>query len=161
MKIKIPFYKQHTCYTCGPTSLHMVLSFLGDHKGELPLEKEAHTNHEVGTRHRGMIDTACKEGFYCYVNSNSSLNEIKHFIHIGLPVIVDVTEIQSNTGHYAVITGFDGKSFLMNDPWNGKNYKLSERKFLEYWQDSLTHSHKLIMAMSKKNFELGKQYLPY
>ena len=41
-------------------SLQMVLSFLGDFKSEKSLVKEAHTNHDVGTKHEAMIETARK-----------------------------------------------------------------------------------------------------
>ena len=60
MKLKIPFYKQDTDHACGPVSLQMVLSFLGDFKSEKSLVKEAHTNHDVGTKHEAMIETARK-----------------------------------------------------------------------------------------------------
>ena len=107
MKLKIPFYKQDTDHTCGPASLQMVLSFLGDFKSEKKLSEEAHTNHDAGTRHDAMIETARKEGFYCYVNNDSSWDEVNNFISEGLPVIIHFVEPQSGENHYAVVVGLE------------------------------------------------------
>lgn len=163
MKLKIPFYKQDTDHTCGPTSLQMVLSFLGDFKSEKSLSEEAHTNHDVGTKHNAMIETARKEGFYCYVNNDSSWDEIKKFITKGLPSIIHFAEPQSEEEHYAVVVGFEKNKIILNDPWNGKNFKMKKKEFLARWSGSQgNHKYKKwIMVISKNDFELGKQYFPF
>ena len=160
MHIDIPFYKQDTLYTCGPVALQMVMSFLGHFKSEGALADEAHTDKIKGTSHEGMIDTVRKEGFYCYVNSRSSINEIKHFIHLGLPVIVDFIEPAGDDGHYAVVTGFVGHNLILNDSLNGEGRHMSLQDFTSRWHDFLTRSHGWMMVLSKTDFQLGKQYLP-
>ncbi|MHB9019254.1 MAG: C39 family peptidase [Minisyncoccota bacterium] len=160
MKLLLPYAKQHTNYSCGPTSLKMVLEFLGDKKSEKILIKKARTNKTTGTKHKWMIETAIKEGFYCYANSNSSLHEIKHFLLLGLPVIIDYTEPSENIGHYAVVIGYKKNKMILNDPWNGKNFLISEKDLINKWHDNITKSHGWIMAISKKDLFLGKQYLP-
>lgn len=162
MKLKIPFYKQDMDYTCGPASLQMVLSFLGDFKSEKSLSEEAHTDRDVGTKHNAMIETARREGFYCYVNNDSSWNEIKSFLTEGLPVIIHFTEPQGEEGHYAVVVGFEKGEIILNDPWNGKNFKMAKKEFLPRWRGSQgSHRYKKwIMVISDKDFELGKQYSP-
>ncbi len=160
MKLKLPYFKQHTEYSCGPTSLEMVLGFFSDKKSEKFLIKKAHTDKVEGTKHKWMIDTSIREGFYCYVNSHSTIHEIKHFIVIGFPVIVDFTESSEEIGHYAVVVGYKGNKIIMNDPWNGRNFSITEDDFTERWHDRLTKSHGWIMVISKNDFQLGKQYLP-
>lgn len=166
MKTSVPFYKQDTIYTCGPASLQMVLSFLGDFKSEFALSRAAHTSKESGTKHSSMIDVARREGFFCYVNSHSTINEIKHFLGIGFPVILDYIEPLSNEGHYAVVTALIRGRFLrrervyLNDPWHGANYQLSLNNLLPRWHDPLTKSHGWMMVLSKEDFNIGKQYLP-
>lgn len=162
MKLKIPFYQQDTDHTCGPVALQMALSFLGDFKSEKSLSKEAHTNHDVGTKHNAMIETARKEGFYCYVNNNSSLNEIKRFIISDLPAIIHFAEPQADEEHYAVVVGFEKREIILNDPWNGKNFKMKKKEFMSRWRGSQgNHQYKKwIMVISKNDFELGKQYFP-
>lgn len=158
--INLPFFRQHTSYTCGPTSLEMVLVFLGRRKNEKNLSKEAHTNSRGGTNHEGMIRTACQEGFYSYVNSGSSIEEIKHFLASNHPVIVDFIEPKTNEGHYAVIVGIVGEKIVLNDPWNGRHYKISIKKFKNNWHDPITHSKKWIMVIAKEPILTGKQYFP-
>lgn len=160
MKLTLPFKKQHTEYSCGPASLEMVLAFLGDKKSEKFLIKKAHTNEETGTKHKWMIETSVNEGFYCHVNSYSTIYEIKHFLLLGYPVIVDYTEPSEDIGHYAVIIGYKNGNLIMNDPWNGKDFIISEDEFLERWHDDTTNSTGWMMVISKTDFKLGKQYLP-
>ena len=162
MKLKIPFYQQDTDHTCGPASLQMVLSFLGDFKSEKKLSEEAHTNHDIGTRHDAMIETARKEGFYCYVNNDSSWDEIKNFLALGLPVIIHFAEPQTEEGHYAVVVGFEKGEIILNDPWNGKNFTMKKKEFLPRWRGTQgNHQYKKwIMIISKNDFNLGKQYSP-
>ncbi len=107
-----------------------------------------------------MIDVATKEGFYCYVNSHSTWYEIKNYISLGLPVIVDFIEPTSDEGHYAVVIACTSHHLVLHDPWNGKNFKISQKYFLKCWHDPLTHSHGWIMVIAKEDFQLGKQYLP-
>lgn len=160
MKLALPFARQHTVYSCGPASLEMVFAFFGDKKDEASLIKKAHTNEVNGTKHEWMINVARQEGFYCYVNSFSSIHEIRHFISLDLPVIVDYTEPTSGDGHYAVVVGYKKDQIILNDPWNGRDFSLSEKEFIERWKDRLTKSHGWVMIVSKKDFQLGKQYLP-
>lgn len=162
MRINIPFYKQDTAYTCGPAALQMAFSLLGKFKSEKALAQEAGTN-KNGTTHQGMIDTALGEKFYCYVNEGSSLEEVKYFIHCGLPVIVDYTEPSGEEGHYAVVSGYQDGRIILNDPWNGKDFKLAEKEFITRWHDCHPHNHvckRWMLVLARKPFDLGKQYIP-
>src|SRR3989344_446487 len=144
MKINAPFFWQDTEYTCGPASLQMVLSFLGDFKSEIELAKKAETSKETGTSHSGMIETAKGEGFFVYINSDSNAEEMKYFLALGHPVIVDFLEPSSDIGHYAVTTAigrgglFFREMICLNDPWNGRDYKISLKEFEKRWRDPLT-----------------------
>lgn len=163
MKLNIPFYKQDTTYTCGPAVLKMVFSLLGKFKSEEKLAKEAKTTRNDGTNHEGMIDAALQEKFYCYVNEGSSLDEVKYFINRGFPVVVDYTEPSGEEGHYAVVSGHQNGHVMLNDPWNGKNFKLTDKEFTSRWHDGHGGHHRCerwIMVISREAFNLGKQYIP-
>lgn len=163
MKIDIPFYKQDTAYTCGPVALQMAAAFLGKHASERNLARIAHTVAKKGTAHAGMIAAARAEGLYCYVNEGSSLEEITQFLRLGIPVIVDYTEPSGEEGHYAVVAGRNHGELLLNDPWNGKDFKISEKEFLARWHDkhpSGFSCERWMMALSREAFSTGKQYVP-
>lgn len=161
-KIKTPFYRQNDDFTCGPAVMKMVFSFLGKTKKINSLAETLHTT-KIGTCHLSLIEEARREGFFCYVNNNSTIHEVRHFINLGLPVVVNYNEPSTNDGHYAVVVGYDRNKIIMNDPWNGKNFKISENEFILRWHDRFNGhaSKKWIMVVSKKDFNLGKQYLPF
>ncbi|NQV88500.1 MAG: peptidase C39 family protein [Parcubacteria group bacterium] len=161
MKLKVPFYEQDTNYTCGPAVLQMAMSFFGHLKSEKFLTKKAKTTTD-GTGHRGLINAAIKEGFYCYANNNSSINEIRHFIGLGMPIIVHYREPSDEDDHYAIVTGFKNDEIILNDPWNGPSFRLKIKDFIERWYGLVGRRlHKQwILVISDKAFSIGKQYKP-
>ena len=160
MKLAIPFFHQKTEFTCGPASLEMVMRFLGKRVSEEKIRREAGTAREHGTSHQGMIEAATKEGFYCYINEASSLHEAKHFLELHIPVIVDYTEPSDDEGHYAVVTGFSDNAIILNDPWNGRNFSISEKEFLRRWYDRDLRSNRWLIIVSDCDFNVGRQYKP-
>jgi predicted double-glycine peptidase len=156
----VPFFKQDTEYSCGPTSLQMVLANVGIKESEERLMHAAHTGKEAGTHHEWMMRTARSHGLYVYVNNGSSFDEIEMLLKEGYPVIVHYIEIVDNEEHYAVVTGIDEDSITFNDPWYGPNYKLPKKVFQERWHDEKGEYKEWIMAVSKTPFSTGVQYHP-
>lgn len=159
--LRVPFFGQQKEYTCGPASLGMVFGFFGLRTSETSLARLAKTTRE-GTSHLHLIDAARKKGFYCFVHEAATVNQIKHFVDIGEPVIVNYVEPSTEEGHYAVIVGYTKHSLIFNDPWNGKRFKMSVKEFIRRWHDC-HEGHKYrrwILVLSKNKFELGKQYYP-
>ncbi len=162
MRLEIPYIKQKRDYTCGPASLGMALSFLGHIKSQTKLTRAMKTSKGKGTPNWSMINGARKEGFYVYVNEGANLDELKYYLAQGFPVIVNYNEPSGNESHFSVVLGF-GRitgTIIMNDPWNGKDFRLREDEFLKRWY-SLGHKHNnWLMVVSKDPFKLGKQFTP-
>lgn len=158
--MRLPFFKQRTLYTCGPTSLEMAMAFIGRHTTQRRLAHEAHTQKKRGTTHQGMIEAALKEKLFVYVHADAELEDIHYFLSKKYPVIVDFTEPSSEEGHYAVVESVHEKHITLNDPWNGKNFKILKKIFLSRWHDELTHSRGWMMVISKDPFNMGRQYTP-
>lgn len=165
MKLKIPFFRQNDDFCCGPASLQMAFAFFKKFENQKKLERKAKTSHN-GTTHKNMINLALKGGFYCYVNENSNILEIKDIIKSGLPVIVNFIEPSENEGHYAVVSGFAKSNIVLNDPWNGRNFKMPIQDFEKRWY-YIFEKHKYpnwLMAISKKDFKIdtssGRKYNP-
>jgi ATP-binding cassette subfamily B protein len=150
MILKVPYYKQDTGYTCGPTCLQMVFKFLGKFKSEAKLSKEVNAEPREGTYRRQMAREVQKIGFNHIVKSNSSLSKIKYFIESGSPVIVYYIEPADDVEHYAVIVGFKNNMIIMNDPWNGKNFKINEKEFLSRWHNRKNTSKRWMMVVTNK-----------
>ena len=149
MKLKVPFFRQDTDYTCGPTALQMVLKFMGDFESEKFLTKETQTSKNFGTSHEHMMEAARKEGFHSYDNHNSSIPEIKEFIKKGLPVIVNFIDQESGEGHYAVVCGFEKGKIILNDPLGVKNLKMGEQEFISNWHNAKNTSARWMMVIYK------------
>jgi len=160
MKLDVPFHRQKTDYTCGPAALQMVFGYFKDFISQEELAQKAKTDKENGTTNQHMIETVRKNGFFCYVNDNSTLNEIKHFIELGLPVIVNYIEPSDNEGHFAVVSGCTRRNLILNDPWNGKGFVLKQSDFMERWRNQSGTHPQWIMVVSGEDFHLGKQYGP-
>jgi len=160
-KLKVKFSKQYRDYTCGSVCLEMIFDYYGKKISREKIMKIAKTT-KRGTGHLNMINAVRTFGFYCYVHENSSVNQIKHFIGKKFPVLVNYIEPDTNEGHYAVVIGYDGWNIILNDPWNGKNFKISFKNFKKRWFDYHTNNKlsKWIMVISNNRFSVGKQYEP-
>ncbi len=160
--LKVPYYHQKTGYTCGPASLEMVFAFFKKNIKEQDISKLAKTQPLYGTIHKYMIDVSRRSGFYCFVHENANIHNIKHFIDLSLPVIVHYKEPSSNDGHYSVIIGYDKDNLIMNDPWNGKCFKIKFDDFDKRWHDKqINHKYiRWLLVLSKNKFDLGRQYGP-
>lgn len=159
--MKIPYFKQDTDYTCGPATLQMAFAYYGNKQSEMDLAKKMKTNSNVGTTHKRMIKVANQNGFYAYVNNNSNFDEIVYFLNRKKPVVTHFIEPSSDAGHYAVITSInDKKEIVLNDPWNGKNFTMNKKDFLERWRDKKGLFINWIMVISPDKINNGKQYFP-
>jgi predicted double-glycine peptidase len=159
-KLSVPYYKQKNAYYCGPAALEMVFDYFDGWRPQEKLAKDAKTNEEEGTHNSEMIRVATENNFYCYVNDNSTLFEIRHFIELGLPVIVNYIEPAQEEGHFAVVSGITRRNIILNDPWNGHNFKMMWPEFLKRWHNKKNTHKKWVMVISKKDMHFGKQYSP-
>ena len=160
MIIKLPYFKQDTEYSCGPTVMQMVFHFYRKVFSEEELIEKLKTDKDIGTQHQAMIDLARTEGFYVYVNNGSSLEEIIGLNSKNIPVIVNYIEPDSDEGHYAVVVDVEEDKIVLNDPWNGEKFKMNLDDFEKRWYGKNGNSKRWIMVISDEYQPLGKQYLP-
>ena len=166
MKLNIPYYRQKNIYSCGPAALQMVFSFLGKKETQKKLMKLADINKKeiksVGIPNHRMVEAARRSKFYCYVNENSLLTEVKYYIQLGLPVIVSYIEPTYDDPHFGVVSGYSNlrRKIILNDPWNGKNFKMSEVQFMRRWYSGLSNVNHWMLVINKKPFKIGRQFFP-
>jgi len=158
--LKIPYFKQDTRYSCGPATLQMIFAFYGKEISETNLTERLKTKEGDGTKHSNLIRVANEEGFYVYVNTDSSIEEVREILAKDIPVIVNFVEPSNEEGHYAVVVDITGEKIFLNDPWNGENFEMSIIDFENRWQSGDGLHKEWLMAVSDKDFSLGKQYLP-
>ncbi|MBI1999438.1 MAG: C39 family peptidase [Parcubacteria group bacterium] len=160
MFVDVPFYRQLTMYNCGPAALQMVFAYFNRHRCQKELARSLRTSKRDGTTHDELVREARRDGFYCYTNGDSTLFEIKHFISLGLPVVVDFIEPDGEEEHYAVVVGYKDGDIILNDPWNGENFKLPEEEFARRWHYAQSIHKRWIMVLSSEPLVLGKRHAP-
>jgi len=163
MMLEYPFYRQSTDYTCGPTCLKMVFKKHAIKKGELTLARNARTEVQWGTQHSGMISTALKHGFFCFVRWNGKVADLREFVRKGYAVIIDWTEPRGKEGHYSLLIGFNKTHVIYHDPWWGKKETMRIRTFISHWHEDGSKNHGWMMILGKHPIPThlkGKHYYP-
>lgn len=79
--LDVPYFKQDTLYTCGPTSLQMVFAYYGIRESEEGLATEVDSDADVGTQHREMVAAVTRRGLHAYVNDNATLDEVAYLVN--------------------------------------------------------------------------------
>lgn len=158
--LKVPYFKQDNNFSCGPTTLQMVFAFYGKRFSESSLTERLHTKQSSGTSHGPMIEVSREEGFYVYVNNNSTIEEIATLIGRNIPVIINFIEPSSEEGHYSVVVDTTEDNMIFHDPWNGEEVKMDITTFTKRWRSEDNANLNWIMAISTKEFNTGKQYGP-
>ncbi len=151
MKIpNVPFHRQSKDYTCGPSALRMVFDYWGIKKKEDELARRLNLSAESpkGTLQSKMIEMARAEGLEVKSHSQATLSEISLAIMNGCPVIVDYLEPSNDEYHYAVVVGETASDFILNDPWNGEDFRINKDEFLARWKDG-EGSHRWLMICNK------------
>ncbi len=132
-RLKVPYFKQETIYTCGPSSLRMILGFYGIHNSEKELAENLGTNDAIGTERVRMGEVAKMNGLLPHERSDASLGDLRAFLDLGLPTIVRFVEPSQNTDHYGVVIGMSDEEIVIHDPWNGPEMTYELGMFFVRW----------------------------
>ena len=157
--LDVPYFKQDTNYTCGPTALQMVLAYYDIRESEASLAEKLGTDSDNGTRRVKMRELAVSYGLHCYVNDNAPFEELSFFIATDVPVIIRFLETGKGEDHYGVVIGANEHSVVIHDPWHGERVHFDRADFLPRWTcDIIGDCHQWLMAVSKDPLPLGHQY---
>jgi predicted double-glycine peptidase len=155
------YYQQPNSYSCGPSSLKMVLSTYGLSISESWLETAAGTTSSSGTSHSGLINAVQKVNnaygthFSAWdenLSSRTWTGLYSTFISKNHPVILHVKSWLSSGGHYVVLAGLSLKDQMakLADPSYG-GYRYVSFSDLEYrmgWVTSTGISDNPIIAIT-------------
>jgi len=160
--LEVPYFKQDTDYTCGPTSLQMVLAYYGLRDSELHLAKQLHTTNERGTYRVAMYELALELGFHCYISNESTIPEIDFMLDLKIPPIVRYLDRESNEDHYGVVVGSGEEYLIIHDPWSGPARRFNREHFKERWIcDLIGNCDQWLMAISPEPLPIGRQLHPH
>jgi len=146
--IRLPKTRQATNFTCGVAALQSILYYYGDEFREDRLAEKVKAGPEWGTGYRDIIEFAKSLGYDAFAKTGWTLQEVKHSIDKGIPVMVAFQAWSEETekrpwkerkddGHYAVIVGYDQHHVFFMDPSTLGNYAyISFEEFEDRWHDS-------------------------
>jgi len=135
MQLDVPYAKQSTLYSCGPTSLKMLLAYFGIHAGEDELIHCLQTDEQNGTDHAPIVAELEGRGLHCTHTANASFDDILNALEARLPVLVNYINPHNKYGHFAVVIGATHDHIVLNDPKNGEGFSLKRDEFEELWVD--------------------------
>jgi uncharacterized protein YvpB len=126
---------------CGPTTLEMYLSFFGKHDTQAQIASALKPDPEdKNVRPDEMAAYGRSDGFNSSVRVNGTLDRIKLFLSNGLPLIVETgfdppQAHEGWMGHYRLVTGYDDKSFITQDSYDGPNVAVEFAALDADWRD--------------------------
>lgn len=118
---------------CGPACLKMVLEFYGVKKSEAELVKLSGADRLHGATGEELVEAAKKLGFIAELRDNCELDDIRHYLEQGTPVIVDW--FSHDDGHYSVVVDMDEENIFLQDPEVGSLKALDHVTFKRVWFD--------------------------
>ena len=130
--------------------MQMVFAYFGVRTSQRALLRILKTTELRGTRNSALVRAAVAQGLYHDAHDNATLAQIRQFMKLNKPVIVSYLEPSDDEGHYAVVTGYERGKIILNDPQHGKNFRISDRRFLARWHDRWdTKHHRWMLVLSK------------
>ena len=130
LKLK-PF--SQTSGLCGPASLKIVLGYYGVKKSERTLAKLSGATRSKGVEATGLVRAARKLSFMAQIKDRATIGDIRRFIKMGVPVIVDW--FSKDDGHYSVVAGIENGRIYLQDPELGRLRSLDIETFQRVWFD--------------------------
>ncbi|MDD5026358.1 MAG: peptidase C39 family protein [Candidatus Peribacteraceae bacterium] len=142
MVLRVPYFRQHTDYTCGPACVRMVLALHGKRVKERTLARSLKTNARHGTNYSAITALGRRIGFRFLTSSRATWRSVLTQIRHERPVLVCFIEPTSDESHYALVTGYQREKVLLHDPWNGKYFRMPLKDFKRRWLGYGTRSEK-------------------
>lgn len=155
MAQRIPFYRQQKDYTCGPSTLRMVLAAKGRKYTEEYIARHAETRAKTGTSNFGMQRFLRKIGVAYTAAYRTRYSELRRATRRG-PVIVDWMPQHifpahpefiackeydpEKDSHYAIVIAAADTFVTLQDPVLGRRVRLLRSKFMRAWRDPTSAS---------------------
>jgi ABC-type bacteriocin/lantibiotic exporter with double-glycine peptidase domain len=134
MPLKVPYQRQTTEWNCGPAVLSSVFASFGIEKDQRELAQELGTKERTGTARRALEKVTRKYGLAAKARTEANFDLIEEALEKKRPVIVNFVEPSDEEGHYAVAVYLTPQTLVLNDPWNGKDFKIKRREFASRWR---------------------------
>lgn len=138
-------------YSCGVAAVQAVLQFYDQWGYADEYAREMGTTPEEGTHPGRMVECLRKRGLDARLVEGLTVDDLRRRVDEGVPVIVDFQawgEKQDYSrewedGHYAVVVGYEGETFILEDPsLLGQRGTLTAAELESRWRDYETENGK-------------------
>jgi ABC-type bacteriocin/lantibiotic exporter with double-glycine peptidase domain len=150
MRLKVPYHRQRTDFTCGPAAARMILGYWGQRVSEKRLRAMFCTRQDYGTRRRRLARGLRRLGLRVLTTYDASLADLRCALALGLPSIVNYREPTSDVSHFAVVVGLEGGKLILNDPDLGPGYRITASDFIGRWYGVHRGKNKRWMLVAAK-----------
>lgn len=117
---------------CGPFAVKAILDYYGVEKTIDEIAELIHATHDYGCDPADIVEGVKKIGLEAFYKKNSSIEEVKKYVDVGIPVIVEWFSPEDN-GHYTPVVGFENDEILLADSLLGGIRRLSNEQFTFRW----------------------------
>lgn len=131
-RLRVPYFRQQRDHWCGPAVLQMVLETSGIRKTQAALARAARTTKRSGTSWVMLRNVLRAYGLPASAKRGTP-DLLRRSVHSGNLVIVNFVEPSGEEGHFAIVTGMDADDLVLNDPWNGKGFRMALKDFSARW----------------------------
>lgn len=138
--MRIPFVRQRNTWSCGPACLQMILGAFGMRISQVSLIRECHSAYAHGTHRTEMTRCLRRRGIAATPNARGTLATLRAALRRGDIAIINYVEPTDDEGHYAIVTAETDSAFLLHDPWNGKNFRVTAAQMRKRWLGHLSDS---------------------
>ena len=132
--MKIPYFKQETCWTCGAACIRMILASIGIKKTEKQIIRLLKTNKIKGTWHKYIPELAEKYKLDYIIERNGKISDLRRYSKRQWIVVVCFT--YEGESHYSIIKKINWHSIYLLDPACCPKHRYYIPKFEKIWKDS-------------------------
>lgn len=140
--IPVELFHQTDDSRCGPACLKMILRYYGQDISEQEIYEKVGCSWENGCTTRDMAKYAASLGYNVFIKENCTIQDLKHYIDQGTPVIIDwfspAYDIFDNSipdGHSSIVVGVDVDYVHILDPLAYEIRSVLHRDFMRVWFD--------------------------
>lgn len=131
-------HEQQTWNNCGPATISMLLSRFGRTETQREAAKFLKPDKEdKNVSPDELVAYAQSLGYEAQAVVGGDVNMLRTLVANGIPVIVEswfIPEPNDEMGHYQLLVGYDEKSFVFYDSYEGPDLKEDIAKFEPLWK---------------------------
>jgi len=159
---RIPFYRQETHYTCGPSVLRMALAAYGRKVSEAYLKRLCGTSARHGTSNNGLMRCLRTMEVPYITEYRARYDELQIYVERGVVIVDWMPQVvfpehpgfqaspqfdPDEDAHYAIVAAAGKRRVFLQDPVLGRRVRLKREEFVRAWRDPTSKSYHWVLVV--------------